>query len=332
MPFRSDAAIDLVQRAMNGGRLGHAYLITGPDEADREGFATRMLNLVSGEHLPDLESFVRLGAVVLRPQSKSRRITIGDDSSEQGTIRYLNSAIHKTSAFGGHKFGIIVDADRMNPQAQNALLRTLEEPPPRTLFLLLTRRPRDLLPTIFSRVLQIELVPEPGARRYTEHERKLLALLEAQAQRGQSSIAIALSLKAGFEEVLDELHTDVEKASDEEFAREKDRYGKTTDSGTYLKNLEDQLKATTEAHYLQQRDAMLELLLSWMADIVRHKVGAPHFDLPEYVKSTAVAAEKVSIEEAQRRLRVLHRLESHLHTNVNQNLALEVCFTEAFGQ
>lgn len=331
MPFKADRALQLIDRARKGGRLGHAYLISGPNEANREGFATRVLNLVSGLKLRDLDEWQSHDAVVLRPQSKSRRITIGDDADEKGTVRYLNRMINMTSLVGGHKFGVIIDVDRMNHQAQNAFLRTLEEPPPRTLFLMLTNKPGDLLPTILSRVLQIELIPESGARIYSEHERKLLMLLESMARRPSGSLAAALSLKKAFEDVLDGVREEIEEDAEDDLAKEKEHYGKTTDSSAYLKQREESLKASVEANYLHQRDAMLELLLAWMGDIVRHKAGAERVDLPEYAASTRAIAERTTSEEAMRKLRMLNKLENYLHTNVNENLALEVCFMKAFG-
>lgn len=331
MPFKADRALQLIDRARKGGRLGHAYLITGPNEADREGFATRALNLISGERHSDLDDWMTFGAVVLRPQSKSRRITIGDDANEKGTVRYLNRMINMTSLIGGHKFGVVVDADRMNEQAQNAFLRTLEEPPPRTLFLMLTATPSTLLPTIRSRVIEMELIPEAGARQYSEHERKLLSMLESMAKLRGGSLAAALTLKSAFEDVLDGMREEIEEVAEEDFTKEKEHYGKTTDSGAYLKEREEQMKASIEANYLHQRDAMLELLLAWMGDIVRHKADAERFDLPEYAAATRAIADRLTIEEATHKLRMLNKLEQYLHTNVNENLALEVCFMKAFG-
>ena len=53
-----------------------------------------------------------------------------------------------------HRFCVFVDADRMNVTAQNVFLRTLEEPPTRTLFLLLSTQPETLLETTISRVIR----------------------------------------------------------------------------------------------------------------------------------------------------------------------------------
>ncbi len=324
MPFKADRALAMLQRAQQNQRLGHAYLISGPKEANREAFATRVLNFVSGQKQRDLEGWAQLGVPIVCPESKSRRIKIE-------SMRGLEHAMHMRTGSDGFKFGVVVDAERLTVEAQNAFLKTLEEPPPGALLLLLTGKPEELLPTTLSRVIEIELIPEEGARQFSEHEKKLLALLEAQAQRPSGSMAAALNLKAAFEEVLDEMREDIEEEAEEDFDKEKEHYQKTTDSSSYLKGREEQMKALIEATYLHQRDALLELLLSWMGDIIRHKVGGEFLDLPEYAQATRAVADKLSMEEATRRLRMLNKLEQHLHTNVNENLALEVCFIQAFG-
>ena len=324
MPFKADRALQLLDRARQNGRLGHAYLITGPKEAQLEAFATRVLNLVTGQRQKALADWKQQGVVLVAPESKSRRIKIE-------TMRELEHMLNLKAGPLGQKFGVIIDAERMTTEAQNAFLKTLEEPPPGTLLLLLTGKPDELLPTTLSRVIEIDLIAEEGARQFSEHERKLLALLEAQARRPSASLATALGLKAAFEEVLDDLREDIEEEAGEGFAKEKEHYQKTTDSSAYLKDQEEKVKARIEASYLHQRDAMLELLLAWMGDVVRHKVGAESFDLLEYVEATRAVAERSTISEATRRLRMLNKLERHLHTNVNEALALEVCFTQAFG-
>ncbi len=330
MPFKADRALELISNANAQGRLGHAYLITGPLGTDLQGFATRALNIASDTHQPDLEHWQTQGAVVLRPQSKSRRIVIGDDGNEPGTIRNLEKMIHQTSGPGGWKFGIITDAERMTPQAQNAFLKTLEEPPPRTLILLLTDHPEQLLTTILSRVIQITLLPEGGARVFTEHEQRLLDILAAHTRTGRGSIATALALKADYETLLAEMKKEIQDELEGDFSREKDLYKKTTD-GNWLKQREDQIKALIEATYLQQRNALSGLLLAWVGDVARQHVGADYLDLPDRADATSALADQWSLNESTRRLRALRKLEQHLHTNVNESLALEVSFIEAFG-
>ncbi len=330
MPFKADHALQLLSRARDNGRLGHAYLITGPKEARHEEFAANVLDLMVGTKCRSLEAWEGQGAIVLRPQSKSRRITIGDDGDDPGTIRFLEKMIRRTAAPNGWTLGVIVDAERMNVQAQNAFLKTLEEPPPNTLLLLLTTQPEQLLPTIQSRVIEIGLMPPAGARIFTEHENKLLIVLGKHASRGSGTLSGALALKTDFEAILEELHDDLKKRHEDEFERETEHYGKTTD-GSWLKQREDQVEAAIEADYIQQRSALMDLLLSWFGDVARQQAGAENLDLPKHQSMTASLAAKWEPADVAKRVRILRQLESHLHTNVNESLALEVCFIQAFG-
>jgi DNA polymerase III subunit delta' len=324
MPNRADQALKLMGQAHRLGRLGHAYLITGPKEAKREAFAARLLNLITSRDEQDLGAWAALGFPVVSPESKSRRIKIED-------IRALEHEIHLKPGPLGWKFGIITDCERMTPQAQNAFLKTLEEPPPGTLLLLLTGKPQELLPTILSRVIEINLIPEPGSRQLSEHENALLALLGQLANRPNTGTAGALALKAGFEAILNEVYDEIEEELEDDFDREKELYKQTTDSTAYLKNREDQMKAQIESTYLLQREALLELMLAWVGDIIRLKVGSENLDVPEARASTSAMVEKWTMDDAAKRLGALRKLESHLHTNVNEALALEVGFMDAFG-
>lgn len=83
---------------------------------------------------------------VVRPVNKMRQIGVDP-------VRRLVRTVSHSANQGGRKVGIILDADRMNPQASNAFLKTLEEPPSDTTLLLVTTRPNDLLDTIRSRCM-----------------------------------------------------------------------------------------------------------------------------------------------------------------------------------
>jgi len=330
MAFSKDKALELLKRAKEQDRLSHAYMITGPKAADLEGFTARMLTLFSGTNRDRLDDWQGHGVVILRPQSKSRRIAIGEDGDEPGTVRFLERSVHRTVGVEGYKYGVIVEADRMTIQAQNAFLKTLEEPPAKTQLFLLTSAPGQLLETIRSRVIQITLLPPPGARQFTEHEEKLLAVLERVSGRQTGGLAGALALKKDFEEILEEIYESIKEDLEEQFGKQKDAFAKTTD-GSWVKQQEDRVVAQVEANYLQQRDALMDLLLAWMGDVARQQVGGENLDLPQYANATAQLADRWSPLEVTRRLRTLRKLESHLHTNVNESLALEVCFMEAFG-
>lgn len=78
-------------------------------------------------------------------------------------IRNITEFINMSSHQNGHKVVLIYPAETMNHEAANALLKNLEEPPPRTLFILVTHRAQYLLPTIRSRCRQIAMpAPDPA--------------------------------------------------------------------------------------------------------------------------------------------------------------------------
>jgi DNA polymerase-3 subunit delta' len=86
----------------------------------------------------------------LRPQEDSRQIRI-----EQ--VRELSAELALTSHAGGYKVGILTPADALNRFAANALLKTLEEPPARTLLILVATEPSRLPPTVLSRCQRLRI-------------------------------------------------------------------------------------------------------------------------------------------------------------------------------
>ena len=326
MSFKFATALSLLQRARERGRLGHAYLITGPKEADLPAFASKALNLVSGRNLPELAAWEeKRDALVVRPGSKSRRITI--DAIREDVEPFL----HVTSSGAEHRFCVFEDAERMTEQAQNAFLRTLEDPPPRTLFLLLSTQPETFLETILSRVIRIPLMPEQ-ARKLSEAERQLVTLLSELAGRNSDSLAAAMSLRKAFEDILETVHDRLTKQFESAFEEEKKHFKQTTDvDSAWLKDREAEADAAIESNYRQERDALMELLLAWLGDVLRHQVGVERLDLPEYAAATRALAARWETPVVSRRIKELRRLHSNLHTNVQEGLALEAAFIAAFA-
>jgi DNA polymerase-3 subunit delta' len=79
-------------------------------------------------------------------------------------VRRLRSFLGLTGGEGAWRVVIVDSADELNPNAANALLKSLEEPPTRALFLLVSSEPSRLLPTIRSRCRRLDLAPLPGAQ------------------------------------------------------------------------------------------------------------------------------------------------------------------------
>lgn len=122
--------------------------------------------LVEPEALSELSDEIKMRVrsdAEANPEVKSSNTKPKKKSSKQisvAQIRDLTDLINMSSHRGGYKIILIHPAETMNAAAANALLKNLEEPPPQTLFILVTHRPHYLLPTLCSRCRQIAM-PTP---------------------------------------------------------------------------------------------------------------------------------------------------------------------------
>ncbi len=151
-----DQAFDLIARALASGDAGRGYLLCG----DLRGSCDALVEAVLLHLFPDAEVQVRARThpdlAILEPEGRSRTIHI--KSMRERIVEPMAA----TAYSGGWKVGIVVGADRMEPAATNAFLKTLEEPPPKTLFLLLSDAPDAILPTILSRAQRLDLPLSEG--------------------------------------------------------------------------------------------------------------------------------------------------------------------------
>src|SRR6266705_2107553 len=152
MGFSRAVAFEYLRRANEQNRLAHAYLISGPTGSGKQLLAAELASLVNGTKASDVFSVKARDIFIAQPESKSRRIII-----EQ--IRDLEHTLQMRASNGRRKVAIISEADRLQPQAANAFLKTLEEPPKDSLLLLLSALPEALPDTIVSRCIAIPLAP-----------------------------------------------------------------------------------------------------------------------------------------------------------------------------
>jgi DNA polymerase-3 subunit delta' len=164
-------------RAMIGGRAHHALVLAGlpgvgkttlaldlaagllctaPDPADRPCRACRACRLVDSGNHPDLHR--------LAPEGAGDQLKIGDPKHpEPGTVRHVIGELALLPVEGGARVAVIERAHRLNEDAQNALLKTLEEPPAGVTIVLCADDEERLLPTVRSRCARLRLGPV-GAR------------------------------------------------------------------------------------------------------------------------------------------------------------------------
>jgi DNA polymerase-3 subunit delta' len=319
--FSRTTALDYLRRAHEQNRLAHAYLISGPPGSGKQQLAAELASLVNGTAAGDVFSAKAREIFVARPESKSRRIVI-----EQ--IRDLEHALQMRAANGRRKVAIISDADRLQPQAANAFLKTLEEPPKDSLLLLLSALPEALPETILSRCIAISLARD-GRPKVSDEEKKLVTLLQEGPHEQSWTIQFAYRLAQEFQRLLRSVREDVKRETDEALRKEQARYKDATD-GVWLEEREQYYKGRTESLYLQRRAGLIETLFAWWTDVLRSSNGVAQRSLPDAQEETAALARRFSTPEILNRIRCLEELRDHLNRNIHEALAIEVAFLTIF--
>lgn len=248
-----------IRNSIRNGHLAHAYLLGGPAEVT-EDFAEFVLRQLmcdgdgGGEdgcpRCRQIDSHAHPDALWVEPTSKSRLITIDE-------TRILSKRIGETSFYGGWKAGVIVDADRLNPASANCFLKTLEEPPDRSILLLLSEKPDELLPTIRSRCQYINLFTgtTPAKEPWAD---ELLDILRA---GHQSDPLHVLQMSGELQSILDRER----KAAEDETPPPPE--GATKDE-------KDRYAARVMSRVLNLRHKIIRQILLWHRDVLMVVVGA----------------------------------------------------------
>ena len=193
MPFSREVAFEHLSASHRAGRLAHAYLLTGAGGSGKTWLAMELAGLVLERPAEGILAHPDVHSV--QPESKSRRIVIGQ-------MRELEHSIHRKPLLARSKVAIIHDADRMQPQAANAFLKTLEEPPARSLILLLSANPKGILETIRSRCLETPLLQTVEHPPSTEEGIILDALAEALLAETKPGVAEAFRFTRTLQNIL----------------------------------------------------------------------------------------------------------------------------------
>ena len=242
-----DRAYDLIERAVRAGRVANAYLLVGGVRGMAGELADRVLHLLFGPgdlrvH-PDIHR--------LSPAKKTRIISV--DAMRERMI----DPMEKTTFMGGWKAGVVLGADRLKTESANAFLKTLEEPPPRTLFLLLSERPEQLLPTIISRCQRIDL---PDARAQQLEEPYRTQVLDVLAGDDLTSVTARAAAAAKLAAVLEALEELAASRVQEDLEEESSSAGEEVD--------DDALKALVSSRYRESRADFVATVMSWFRDLM----------------------------------------------------------------
>jgi DNA polymerase-3 subunit delta' len=320
-----------LQRSLQHGRLAHAYLFTGARGSGKQDLARALaqaINCTGREHdaCGQCES-CRLIAkrqhpdvYWVGPESKSRRIMVDQ-------IRELERSIVLKATMARLKVGIITDAECLNEQAQNAFLKTLEEPPARTIIILLSAEPQRLLPTILSRCLRVSFGPNLQAE--NPWRAKVLPLLMVFAAEPRPGVVHAYRLQTALTGLLAETRNNIRERIEAE--DDLDRY--TELDARSRERLEDQREARIEGEYRGAREEILEEIYTWFSDVLLSVEAAPPSLLshPEQLEVLRQAARGKSYRVAADHLEAIDQIRLALARNISEPFALEVGLLKLLG-
>lgn len=317
--MRAEEARKRLRDAFTRGRMGHALLIAGaprgaagdtarwllklvmclaPPGAERPCGACRACRQIENRSWPDVDW--------VEPEMKSRQIGVK-------RIRALCLRMGRTSLSGGWKAAVLVHAERMGAAGANAFLKTLEEPPPETLLLLLCENPGLLPDTIVSRCRRLEIREPETASAPEPWQAELLELLAGirggnRAAGGIVRMAAATQIK----ELLDGVKEEITRA-------EKTRASRDAEEG--LEESAEVLAARVESRYRETLEKFLAIMQQWNRDVLIHKSGGTPDLLffPDRAEATRARADGLSLARALANVDGIEILRRRLDRNLSEN-------------
>ncbi len=311
-----DRAVALLQRAVENDKVAHAYIFHGPQGVGKRLVAVTLARALNcdgegerpcGDCIPcrKIDRGIHPDVALIEPDGANIRIEQIREIMRQVTM----------GAYEGRKRLYILDpAEALGLEAANAFLKTLEEPPLDTVFVLVTDKMNALLPTIISRCQHIpftalrweEVAGIVADRRDMEADKAALAAAYA---RGRLGAALALDVD-GFMGLREALLEKWFRLSEE-------------DGGKLLDFAASLTKAVREADKTDIEP--LDILITWSRDLTLLKSGADSNTLVhgDMVNVLETEQQRYSLDQLNEIFNALHETFSLLNTtNVNKELAI----------
>lgn len=312
--------ISHMQQAIRTGNVSHAYILDGPPLSGKGMMASAFAMALqcetgSGEACGVCRSCKQAANgnqpdILTLQREKPNTIAVSEIRDQ------VNDTVDVRPYSSRYKVYIIEDAQKMNAPAQNALLKTLEEPPSYVVFLLLTTNSESFLPTIRSRcvTLRLQAVDDKKIRDYLMRTCRIpdyLADICTAFAQGNVGRAKELAGSETFHERKEQMLRHVRRLPD----------AKPHEAASWIKEISE---------WKEDIFVYLELLLFWYRDVLWVKSGGEKNSLifSDREQEIRRQAETMSYQKIGRILEQIRLAENRIRSNVNRDLTLEVLFAE----
>ncbi len=306
--------------ALESKKVSHAYIINGEKSSGKEFIArifAMALQCEQGGKEPCNECRSCKQAlsknqpdIIYVSHEKPNTISVDDIRAQ------VNNDVVIKPYSSRYKVYIINEAEKMTPQAQNAILKTLEEPPEYAVILLLVSNVNSLLPTILSRCVLLNMKPVRDSlmKKYLMEELQIpdyKADVCVAFARGNVGKAKALASSEEFENVKSEALGLLKYVQDMEIP----------EIVTAIKKI---------GEYRLEVNDYLDILAIWYRDVLLFKATADvnHLVFREEIQAIRKVAGRSSYEGIENVIRALDKAKRRLDANVNFDLAMELLFLE----
>lgn len=306
--------------ALTSRKISHAYIINGEKSAGKEFIAkifAQTLQCEKGGEEPCMECHSCKQAlsdnqpdIIKITHEKPNTISVDDIRAQ------INNDVAIKPYSSPYKVYIMNEAEKMTVQAQNAILKTLEEPPEYAVILLLTTNVNSLLPTILSRcvVLNMKPVADDLVRKFLMEE------LQIPDYKAEVCVAFARG-NVGRAKAL---------ASSEEFDNVK------AEALSLLKYIQDMelyeiIAAIKKINdYKLEVNDYLDIMAIWYRDVLLFKAtnDSNHLIFREEIQTLRKVAQRSSYEGIECVIQALDKAKNRLNANVNFELTMELLFLE----
>lgn len=308
--------IEHFQNAITLDKVSHAYILNGPDQSGKmmlaEAFAAALQCEKRGtEGCMECHSCRQAVShnqpdIIYLTHEKPNTISVNDIRVQ------INQSIIEKPYASPYKIYIVDEAEKMNQQAQNALLKTMEEPPAYAVIILLTTNADIFLPTILSRCIRLDLKPAANdkVRSYLmEHFQIPDYQSDVSAAFAQGNVGKAIQL-----------------ASSEHFKEMKDSavqlMKRVKDIDVY--EMGEAVKQINE--YKMSVNDYFDIMMVWYRDVLMYKATMDINSLifKEQVYDIKKQASKSSYHGIQEVLKALEKAKVRLQANVNFDIVIEL--------